>query len=195
MPSLTQLSAKPHYRRAWHPGRLWLVLIVGLILVRLVSSLGRSSKAYDGPIGEGVYQVRYVIDGDTLLLENNAKVRLLGIDTPETVQQDHPVEAWGPEATEFTQQFVDSSAGWVKLTFEAERVDRYGRWLAYVWSNAADSKEPMLNEQLVRQGLARAELQYRYSQRMKKRFGTAEQQARQAGIGIWSVKTGLGVAR
>lgn len=130
---------------------------------------------------EGEYQVHRVVDGDTLLLTSGVRVRLQGIDTPETVHPDKAVQPFGPEATDYTASFVEQAAGRVTLTFGSERVDRYGRWLAFVWSG-----DHMLNEQLVEQGLARARLDYRYAGRMKRRLATAQADARQQGRGIWS---------
>jgi micrococcal nuclease len=127
----------------------------------------------------GAYQVGRVVDGDTLLLSNGARVRLIGADTPETVKPNHPVEPWGKEATQFTREFV--AGGEVRLEFDREEKDKYGRFLAYVWVD-----DRMLNEELIRAGLARAEPQYRYAAAMKRRFMRAEAEARKAGHGIWS---------
>ena len=55
---------------------------------------------------EGTYRVERVVDGDTLVLANQGRIRLIGANTPETVMPDHPVEPWGPEATAFTKRFV-----------------------------------------------------------------------------------------
>jgi micrococcal nuclease len=130
-------------------------------------------------LAEGIYAVVRVVDGDTIIVAPEATVRLIGVDTPETVKPHHPVEPWGHEATAFTQQFL--SGGTARLTFDRERVDRYGRFLAYVWVG-----DQMLNEELLRAGLARFEPQFHYSESIKRRFGQAQQAAKQAAIGIWS---------
>ena len=157
----------------------WLVAVVLLAALRLVYDQWTPRRP--ASMSEGVYQVRRVVDGDTLLLETEARVRLQGIDTPETVRPDYPVEPWGPEASEFTKQFVEDADGEVRLTFGVERLDDYGRFLAFVWHN-----DRMLNEELVREGLARARLDYRYSGTMKRRLAAAEEEARSASRGIWS---------
>ena len=69
----------------------------------------------------------------------------------------------------------------VRLTFGLERKDRYDRFLAFVWDG-----DVMLNEELVRAGLAFARLDYRYSGAMKRRLAAAQDEARQAGRGVWS---------
>jgi len=126
-------------------------------------------------------RVARVVDGDTLVLaEGNERVRLQGVDTPETVKPDWPVEPWGPEAARFTRGLLEG--GGARLEFDAERRDKYGRLLAYVWVG-----DRMLNEELLRAGLARATLQYSFSPAMKERFRRAEDEARAARRGIWSV--------
>lgn len=156
----------------------WLIAVIAaLAAYRAVQHTGE--PAVPEALAEGVHQVKRVVDGDTLLLVNNARVRLIGVNTPETVRPDHPVEAWGPEASRFTQEFVAS--GPVRLTFDQERRDRFERFLAYVWVD-----DRLLNEELVRAGLGRAELQFHYSSAMKKRFREAQQQAQRERVGIWS---------
>ena len=120
-----------------------------------------------------------MVDGDTIIVFPEAVIRLIGVNTPETVRPEHPVEPWGPEATAFTKHFL--CAGTVRLSFDRERVDRYGRFLAYVWVG-----DEMLNEALLRAGLARYEPQFRYSESVKRRFRQAEQVAKREGLGIWS---------
>jgi micrococcal nuclease len=130
---------------------------------------------------EGMHEVRRVVDGDTLLLTSGARVRLQGIDTPETVREGFDVEAWGPEASRFAKEFIASADNRVRLTFGLERKDRHDRFLAFVWHG-----ERMLNEELVRAGFAHARLDYRYSGLMKRRLQRAQAEARRAGRGLWS---------
>jgi micrococcal nuclease len=157
---------------------VWLVvLVVVVVLVRYWSTEKRRPAPEVLP--EGIYQVERVVDGDTLELANGARVRLIGVDTPETVRPNHPVEPFGPEATAFTKHFV--RGGEVELRLDKERLDRYGRFLVYVWVD-----NQMLNEELVRAGLARAKTSFYYYDAMKRRFRAAEQEARDANRGIWS---------
>ena len=135
----------------------------------------------------GTYRVERVVDGDTLELENGARVRLLGVDTPETVKPNHPIESWGPEASAFTRSLVQGRD--VRLEFDKERVDRYGRYLAYAWyRDEATGEERLLNEELIRAGLGRAATQFRYSDAMKRRFRRAEEEAQAACAGIWTAR-------
>jgi micrococcal nuclease len=130
------------------------------------------------PLPPGLHRVVRVIDGDTIVVDDHTVVRLIGVDTPET-HPDEEAERLGPEATAFTERFL--SAGAARLTFDRERIDRFGRFLAYVWVG-----KRLLNEELLRAGLARFEPQFHYSSEMKLRFRKAQEDAEAAGIGIWS---------
>lgn len=168
-------------RRYWRDHRAVLIWLACIFVV-----LWRFAVVGDAPVGpelleEGIHEVRRVVDGDTLLLASGARVRLQGIDTPETVAENRPVEAWGPEASQFTKDFVHDAGRQVRLTFSLERKDRHDRFLAFVWNG-----DEMLNEELVRAGLAHARLDYRYSSTMKRRLAAAQDEARRAGRGIWS---------
>jgi micrococcal nuclease len=134
-------------------------------------------------LAEGVHRVRRVVDGDTLLMESRARVRLEGVDTPETVREHYPVEPWGPEASAYTKEFIRRAGNSVKLTFGNERLDDYGRYLAFVWDG-----ERMLNEELVRAGLAEARLGWNFSNHLKRRLRIAQDEAKREHRGIWSNK-------
>lgn len=152
------------------------MLLAALVALRWWQQQNQPPPA---PPGQEEYIVQRVVDGDTLLLADDVRVRLIGVDTPETVKPNHPVERGGPEATEFTRHFVSGAR--VRLQFDQQRKDRFDRLLAYVWVG-----DRMLNEELIRAGWAKAEMQYHYSAEMKARFRQAEQEARSAGRGIWA---------
>jgi hypothetical protein len=67
----------------------------------------------------------HVVDGDTLVLQNDERVRLIGVDTPETKHPTKPVEPFGPEASSFTKRAVEGKL--VRLKFDREKRDRYQR--------------------------------------------------------------------
>lgn len=161
----------------------WYWIAIALVLVIQWFLVPPPAPPSPGPetLAEGIHAVRRVVDGDTLLLESGARVRLEGIDTPETVREDYPVEPWGPEASQFTKQFIRQAGGRVRLTFGTERLDDYGRFLAFVWH-----EDRLLNEELVRAGLAEARLQWRYSTAMKRRLRLAQEEAQRERRGIWS---------
>jgi micrococcal nuclease len=172
---------KRFQRRYWHEPRGLVMLLVCALIIWWRFTIPPDAAPAPASLEEGVHEVRRVVDGDTLLLESGARVRLQGIDTPETVMEDYPVEPWGPEASQFTKDFVNRAGRQVRLTFSLERKDRHDRFLAFAWNG-----DVMLNEELVRAGLAHARLDYRYSGTMKKRLSKAQDEARRAGRGIWS---------
>jgi len=177
---MTRRHGRKRPFRGFQRRNLWIPVAI-LVLWLLRGSFPERPDRSPPPsaLEEGVYRVERVVDGDTLVLANGGRVRLIGADTPETVRPNHPVEPWGPEATEFTERFV--ARGEVRLQFDGRRQDKYDRFLAHVWVDGR-----MLEEELLRAGLARAETNYSYSAEAKDRFRAAEAEARAAGRGIWS---------
>ena len=131
------------------------------------------------PPAAGAHDVVRVVDGDTILFAPQMRVRLIGVNAPESVKPDHPVEPFGPESSQFTRDFL--AGGTARLEFDREKLDQYDRFLAYVWVG-----NRMLNEELLRAGLARWEPNYNYSAEKKARFRAAQDEAREADRGIWS---------
>jgi micrococcal nuclease len=168
-------------RRYWSDHRGAAIWVIVLLLVIWRAYESAQSPTAPEQLTEGIHEVQRVVDGDTLLLTNGARVRLQGINTPETMKPEAAVEAWGPEASQFTKDFVHRANNRVRLSFSLERKDRYDRFLAFVWDGGV-----MLNEELVRAGLAKARLDYRYSGAMKNRLSRAQDEARKAVRGIWS---------
>ena len=128
------------------------------------------------------------VDGDTIVvLSGNLKekVRLLGIDTPETVKKSTPIQAFGPEASDYTKKRIEESDRYVYLKVDGDRTDQYGRRLALVYLDEHENN--LLNKELVERGLARAELKYHYSTAMKEVFSNAQKKAQTDRLGIWSL--------
>lgn len=137
------------------------------------------------PPGEtGLATVVEVVDGDTVEVEVSGAtetVRLLGIDTPETVHPDKPVECWGPEASARTEALLPAGSP-VHLERDEEARDHFGRLLAYV--RRADDGT-LVNERLVAEGFARTlliEPNHAYATALL----DAQDAAREAGAGLWS---------
>lgn len=167
---------RPRNRRS-NP-RFWMALALALVAAWRLWSVG---DVPPGPLRHdgGEAFVQRAVDGDTLLLGDGRRVRLIGVDTPETKREGTPVQPWGPEAHEFAAQMVEGRN--VRLEFDQEREDKYGRVLAYVYVG-----DRMLNEELLRAGLGRVLLKFPYREEMKRRFRQAEEAAREARRGIWS---------
>ena len=149
------------------------------------ANVPRGPAAHAG-LTPGIYEVERVVDGDTLLLsDGHRRFRLQGVDSPETVKPDTPVEKWGPEASAYTKAFIREAGGKVRIEVDGEPLDQHGRYLGFVWHG-----NRMLNEELVRAGLAHATLRYDFSSRKKDILGDAVREAKRARRGIWSEPAG-----
>ncbi|MGZ0086337.1 thermonuclease family protein [Caldibacillus thermoamylovorans] len=126
-------------------------------------------------------KVIHVVDGDTVEVRFSngatAKVRLIGVNTPETVHPNKPVEKYGKEASNYTKKRLTNKT--VTLEFDVQIKDRYGRLLAYVWIG-----KELYNETLVKEGYANV-MTIQPNVKYQKRFLAAEQAARKAKKGLW----------
>ena len=141
----------------------------------------------------GPYPIRHVDDGDTIQVTINqatVTVRLIGIDTPETVKPNTPVQCYGPEASARTKQLLTGHTVWLETDPSQDQVDKYGRTLAYVWLD----QTTMVDEVLVRDGYAH-EYTYNTAYRYQSRFLTAQADARAAHRGLWSPTTCNGITQ
>ena len=125
----------------------------------------------------GAQLVERVVDGDTIVVRGVGRVRLIGVDTPETVSPGRPVEFYGREASAFTKRLLDGRR--VRLEYDRERTDRYGRTLAYV--HLADGT--FANAEIIRRGYGHAYTRFPF--RHLDRFRRLEREARAAGRGLW----------
>ncbi|AQS56943.1 thermonuclease family protein [Novibacillus thermophilus] len=123
------------------------------------------------------------MDGDTLKATIDGKeetVRLILVDTPETVHPSKPVQPFGPEASDFAKETLEGKD--VELELDVSERDQYGRVLAYVWIG-----DKMFNEMLLEKGLARIAI-FPPDVKYVDRFREIESKARQKEIGIWSIE-------
>ena len=125
-----------------------------------------------------VATVAAVIDGDTIRLIDQRKLRYIGIDTPETSHPEKGIECFGIEAHQFNEQLVVGQT--VYLQKDKSETDRYGRLLRYVWLNGK-----LVNEILVIQGYARAK-KYPPDVFWNHQLKQAETKAQTDGKGMWA---------
>lgn len=119
-----------------------------------------------------------VLDGDTIVLENNQKVRLIGIDAPEKYYDGKKDDCFAKEAKEMLKQLIEKQN--VDLEIDISQTDKYDRLLRYVYLD-----EVLINEFLVRQGFAKASSippDTKYRGGFEKAQGLAENQR----LGLWS---------
>ena len=124
-------------------------------------------------------QRRYGLDGEEIV------VRLIGLDTPETVAPDRPVECFGPEASARTKGLVEGGQVWLEYDEVSGPTDKYDRTLAFVWLD----QQTMLNELLIREGFAE-EVTYTDGYAHAEEFRAAEDAARSSGAGMWTACAG-----
>jgi micrococcal nuclease len=123
-----------------------------------------------------------VVDGDTIVLKvqnQTETVRLLGIDTPETVHPSKPIECFGPEASAFTKVTLVKGST-VKLLRDVESRDRYQRLLVYLF--LADGT--LFNQLLIDRGFART-LSIEPNTAFASQFAWHESNAKNRRVGLW----------
>ena len=149
------------------------------------ASASATASAAASAVGDydATVTVSRVVDGDTIeispAINGIEDVRLIGMDTPETVDPGEEVEPLGPEASSFAADSLTGQS--VGLEFDVEREDQYDRLLAYVYLGGE-----MFNEVLVEEGYAQV-YPYEPNTMYEGRFEAAQEQARAAGIGIWGL--------
>ena len=141
----------------------------------LVAGCGSQPAAIDA-------RVVRVVDGDTIVVKTDdgtERVRYIGVDTPESVKPNTPVQCWAKKASALNKRLVAGQT--ITLKFDSERRDRYGRLLAYpIRKDGLD-----VGAELIRRGAARTltiEPNTAHAEMLK----TLQSQARQAGLGLWA---------
>ncbi|MGI8806721.1 MAG: thermonuclease family protein [Acidimicrobiales bacterium] len=139
-------------------GGLLRAAVAPLVALVLLSGCGRGATEPAPTVGPATdilpggvdVVVRKVIDGDTIDVSGGERVRLIGIDTPETKDPNRPAGCFGLEASRFTSTVLPPGTP-VRLVGDAEQRDRYGRLLAYVYRRADGL---FVNAELLRRGYA-----------------------------------------
>jgi micrococcal nuclease len=162
------------------PARIACAVLWAAVLLAPAPALSAGGEPEAG--GEPA-MVAEVIDGDTVALASGRLVRYIGIDAPEVRRREHGAWVLDPEpfaraALEENRRLVEGRP--VRLRFDVERRDRFGRLLAYVYLG-----DLLVNEQLVREGLARAR-RYGRNTALAVRLEAAEREARTARRGLWA---------
>ena len=138
-----------------------------------------------------IFTVRHVSDGDTLVLQDGQKVRLLGVDTPEMhdtrrnrddARRNHlsekTVGEFAKKAKQFMKDSVEGRA--VRLEYDWERKDKYGRTLAYVYRQPEDT---FMNAEILREGYGFAYLAFPF--KYSEEFRRLANEAKEKGKGLW----------
>jgi micrococcal nuclease len=127
---------------------VFILFMVGAFAISVSGDLATAAYAQQP---ETSATVTRVVDGDTIEISpaigGIEDVRLIGVDTPETVDPSTPVQPYGPQASNFTKAQLEGKR--VALEFDEVREDQYGRLLAYIHVGGQ-----LFNETLLRQGYA-----------------------------------------
>ena len=157
--------------------------LIALILVSGCSSIGiQNAKPVTVEVKAPAQVVR-VIDGDTIIVSIDGiiyTVRYIGIDAPESVTPDKPVEPYGMEASAKNKELVDRKI--VLLEKDVSDADQYGRLLRYVYID-----DLFINAELVRLGYAQA-ISYPPDIKYQDRLMNLQREARSESRGLWSIK-------
>jgi len=166
--------------------RSFLVVALAVLAVAAGCDSGGSSPETTAPPGaiEANATIDYVVDGDTvdvLIDGREERIRLIGIDTPETKRPDTDIQCYGPEATAFTESLLPVGTP-VRIERDTVNRDDFGRLLGYVY-RADDGI--FVNYELVRQGFAQP-LSIEPNTTYRELFVGAASAAEEANVGLWS---------
>ena len=129
-----------------------------------------------------LFQVTEVVDGDTIKVSLIGTLRLIGIDTPETRDPRKPVQCFGREASNKAKELLSGKR--VYLEYDpANKTDKYGRTLAYVYREDG----LFYNAEMIKQGYAHSYVQFPHPKLDE--FNTYQREARDNGLGFWSANT------
>jgi micrococcal nuclease len=132
--------------------------------------------------------VERVVDGDTVHVRvdgQDVTVRMIGINTPETVKPNSPIECFGPQASDFAKAALTGQAVTLEFDDSQGMTDKYGRTLAYVWQGLPGGAQRLFNLDAVSGGFA-YERQYGatpYAWRTE--FAAAQRAAKSQDAGLW----------
>jgi micrococcal nuclease len=154
--------------------------LLGLILV-LIGLL--PSQAY-AQVPDQEAAVVSVVDGDTIDVQlsdgSTHRVRIIGIDTPETVAPNEPVGCWGPEASARTRELLLGATVWLER--DTSETDRFGRLVRYVWL-----EDTLVEHILLAEGHATA-FPFNPDTRRADEFAAIEAAAAASGVGMWGAR-------
>ena len=172
------------------------VCVAGVVASGVLVSCAQAgtSPTINGPNGEAVregpYRVVRVVDGDTFTIKlgsQTTKVRVIGIDTPESVDPRRPVQCFGKEASARASALLSGKNVWLEVDPNQDTRDRFGRLLRFVWiDNTTDFGLTM-----IRDGFA---LEYTYDlpYRYQAQYRSAQVAAKETAAGLWSPSTCAG---
>lgn len=160
---------------------LWLILFA----LALIPNNLKAQIPYQVPYGyTTTAKVSRIIDGDTFVISDSSRVRLLGIDTPELNSKDTFYIPYANHSKLLLDSLINNKV--VKLTFETKTRDMFDRILAYVWlRNATGQDSLFIQAEMLKRGLARIKY-YPDGSKYYKIFYNLRATAMKNNLGIWS---------
>lgn len=157
--------------------------MTAVVAVIVLTANGCGGLAHRGgvTVASDVRTVVRVVDGDTIIVNPNERIRLIGIDAPESVAPNRPVDCMGPESPQFLKEFLPKGTE-VRLAIDVEPQDRYGWTLAYV---CVANTGVFVNAELVRRGFAQP-LTIPPNIAHADEIAGLAREARQANRGLWA---------
>jgi micrococcal nuclease len=131
----------------------------------------------------GYYKVTHIADGDTIKVDMNGKtesIRMIGVDTPESVKPNSPVQCYGREASDFTKQNLTNQSVRLEADPAGDNRDRYDRLLRYVYLQDGT----LWNQKLIDQGYGFAYLSFQFGKQAD--FAASQARAQDAKLGLWN---------
>lgn len=161
-------------------------LVIGLILLLVgyyAETHPQQTTQVAGVSSTGSYHVIDVADGDTITVDMNGRqerIRMIGVDTPETHDPRKPVQCFGQAASDFTKQLIGNQAVRLEADPLSTNRDRYDRLLRYVYTT--DNK--LVQAEIIKQGYGFAYVSFPFSKLDE--FRHYEKDAREQNKGLWA---------
>lgn len=156
--------------------------------MRLTASAIQTQDSASGAVPENPYETYFpvikVVDGDTITVNVNGKnetVRLIGLDTPETVDPRKPVQCFGEQASEKAKELLTGKSVRIEMDPSQGERDKYGRLLAYVFLEDGT----LFNKLIIKEGFGH-EYTYNLPYKYREEFTEAEKTARKEKKGLWA---------
>lgn len=181
--------------------RTAIFVVIGMMIVAAIAGLIKESKSQAPNNRESTkntltitttpspeperktYKVTKVVDGDTIDIDMDGKtqrIRLIGVNTPETVHPEKAVECFGEEASKYAKSRLTDKEVSIETDDSQDKYDKYNRMLAYVFLD-----DENFNESLIKNGYA-YEYTYNVPYKYQSEFKAAQKYAEQNNIGLWA---------
>ena len=168
--------------------KILLILVAITFLItgcdELDTVLNENATATEGIAADKeVVTIDRVVDGDTILIKYNGedtKLRIIGINTPETVDSRKPIECFGPEASSYLSALLTGKSVSIETDYTQDDTDKYGRLLRYVYLDNEDVGYKIIS------GGYGYEYTYNIPYQKQSQYKNAQAEAMENGVGLWT---------